>query len=627
MLPCSGHLLLHAPSRPARAARLCCQAAKIKPKKGAGGKKGFGAEKQQKQEPAEPWEEEVLAPYKVYYKPNFKPPRYTGPIEPKRFKDGSIGVVAAEEVTGAELLSVSQPLAFLEGAMGSPPSVEDLHVAMLEAELGPAVAKILSYLPHKPSPAAAAGTSSSSSTDDPQQQQQQQQQQVDPTAQELPPSMMHLQPAFWGQVQQGAGGLAAKKVGSKQLMRLLQASCWSEEFQDPAAAQVRHERPQGFIGVWPELALLRHSCAPNSSVVVVGKHMLLHATADLDPGTEVTFNKLGSVIAAPLAARQAAHEELFGRPCRCSRCSLEATLPQETAQQLQALHAAADGEWPQRLQAALEGAEETDPEETAELLAELQAEVAADIEEVDAALAQHLPDREDQLAVLCGAYAAYDLAWQMEEVLAEEPDLDKLANCVALLRIFARGSESHLYTALILHQGVTSRAEAMVGAVQAMARKTQARQRRLAAEMQRMAASGEAASYAYAEALSCRYGMLPQEGLVPQLEQGLAMFYAGLSALSAAQGEGLDEVPEVTRNLTIDGIPVTVVDTVEGSAFAQPGEEGSQEVVQRKGGKQQQQQQQQRGLRVDWLEADVVEEGGGEEADAAEQQQQLLARS
>jgi hypothetical protein len=39
---------------------------------------------------------------------------------------------------------------------------------------------------------------------------------------------------------------------------------------------------------------------------------------------------------------------------------------------------------------------------------------------------------------------------------------------------------------------------------------------------------------------------------------------------------------------------------VEGSAFAQPGEEGSQEVQHRRGGKQ---QQQQRGLRVDWLEA------------------------
>lgn len=41
--------------------------------------------------------------------------------------------------------------------------------------------------------------------------------------------------------------------------------------------------------------------------------------------------------------------------------------------------------------------------------------------------------------------------------------------------------------------------------------------------------------------------MIPDEGLLPQLEEGLSLFYAGLSALSAAQGEGLDEVPDVTR--------------------------------------------------------------------------------
>lgn len=57
--------------------------------------------------------------------------------------------------------------------------------------------------------------------------------------------------------------------------------------------QVRHERPQGFLGVWPELAMLRHSCAPNSSVVVVSRYMLLHATEDLDPGAEITSNKIG----------------------------------------------------------------------------------------------------------------------------------------------------------------------------------------------------------------------------------------------------------------------------------------------------------------------------------------------
>lgn len=61
--------------------------------------------------------------------------------------------------------------------------------------------------------------------------------------------------------------------------------------------------------------------------------------------------------------------------------------------------------------------------------------------------------------------------------------------------------------------------------------------------------------------------MIPDEGLLPQLEEGLSLFYAGLSALSAAQGQGLDEVPEVTRDIVVDGIPVTVTDTVEGTAF------------------------------------------------------------
>lgn len=88
--------------------------------------------------------------------------------------------------------------------------------------------------------------------------------------------------------------------------------------------------------------------------------------------------------------------------------------------------------------------------------------------------------------------------------------------------------------------------------------------------------------------------MLPDEGLIQQLQQGLTMFYTGLTAISAAKGEGLDEVPEVTRNLTIDGIPVTVVDTVEGSAFA--GDEGLE--VGRPGGAAAGQR-----VKVDWLEA------------------------
>lgn len=69
------------------------------------------------------------------------------------------------------------------------------------------------------------------------------------------------------------------------------------------------------------------------------------------------------------------------------------------------------------------------------LFSALQGEVAAEIESLRDMLALSIPSQDDQLLLLCGVYGAYDLAWQMEELLAETPDLDKLANCVALLRV------------------------------------------------------------------------------------------------------------------------------------------------------------------------------------------------
>lgn len=53
-------------------------------------KKGFGPAKQAQQPEAEPWEQGLLAPYRVYYKPNYKPSRYTGPIELKRFEGNAL---------------------------------------------------------------------------------------------------------------------------------------------------------------------------------------------------------------------------------------------------------------------------------------------------------------------------------------------------------------------------------------------------------------------------------------------------------------------------------------------------------------------------------------------------------
>lgn len=172
-------------------------------------------------------------------------------------------------------------------------------------------------------------------------------------------------------------------------------------------------------------------------------------------------------------------------------------------------------------------------------------------------------------------YPAYDLAWQMEELLMEEPDLDKLAACVALLRVsniiglctqgvqqlsealygcswhivslqlsanlyalpcavvpssrwplhmltscradtmtsflhttaqvFARGSESHVYSALLLLQAYTARVQELDKKVATMGRKTAAMQRRLTQQINQLLAGAELANYIYSEAVPCRW--------------------------------------------------------------------------------------------------------------------------
>lgn len=39
--------------------------------------------------------------------------------------------------------------------------------------------------------------------------------------------------------------------------------------------QLRHQKPVGYVGLWPEFSLLNHSCLPNTAQVVVKDRMLV----------------------------------------------------------------------------------------------------------------------------------------------------------------------------------------------------------------------------------------------------------------------------------------------------------------------------------------------------------------
>ena len=168
----------------------------------------------------------------------------------------------------------------------------------------------------------------------------------------------------------------------------------------------------------------------------------------------------------------------------------------------------AQGEWQDRLQAVLgaPSAGTMTDEEAADALTDLQAEITDALLELDDVLEACVPDKEQRLLVGAAAYAAHDLAWQMEELLMEEPDLDKLAACVALQRMFARGTDSHVYSAMLLNEAYTARGQEMAKAAEGMRRRTAASQRRLTEAINKLLASGNMAQYVYAEAVACRCG-------------------------------------------------------------------------------------------------------------------------
>jgi hypothetical protein len=71
-------------------------------------------------------------------------------------------------------------------------------------------------------------------------------------------------------------------------------------------------------------------------------------------------------------------------------------------------------------------------------------------------------------------------------------------------QMFARGSEGHVYSALLLQQAYSARIQELDGKVAAMPRKTQAMQRRLTKQINELISGANVANAIYSEAVPCR---------------------------------------------------------------------------------------------------------------------------
>ncbi len=76
-------------------------------------------------------------------------------------------------------------------------------------------------------------------------------------------------------------------------------------------------------GLWPEVALINHSCAPNSLSVLVGEAMIIRTTRNLRKGEEVTLSYLPGLGAmVPAEERREYLKSNFGFDCKCYRCKV-----------------------------------------------------------------------------------------------------------------------------------------------------------------------------------------------------------------------------------------------------------------------------------------------------------------
>ena len=75
---------------------------------------------------------------------------------------------------------------------------------------------------------------------------------------------------------------------AEELQQIISENAYGEAAEDLGAALLRELDPEAVAGLWPEYALLNHSCVPNTLAVCVGRYLLLHVTAAVMQGEELT---------------------------------------------------------------------------------------------------------------------------------------------------------------------------------------------------------------------------------------------------------------------------------------------------------------------------------------------------
>ncbi|GLI66882.1 hypothetical protein VaNZ11_010880, partial [Volvox africanus] len=188
---------------------------------------------------------------------------------------------------------------------------------------------------------------------------------------------------------------------SDELLLLAKLNSWGNSFGELGCTKLRKEASEAIIGIWPEFALMNHSCAPNTTTFTVGQMLLVQAVRDVPRGAQVTTSYLGELALAPLEQRREWLRGAYGFECACERCTAEASVPPAVSSAVAEAYQVASSD---EARALVEGAAGV-PDRGA--LSPLESRLAAAVERLEGAMERAGLAQQLRSWLRAAAYDAY----------------------------------------------------------------------------------------------------------------------------------------------------------------------------------------------------------------------------
>lgn len=245
-------------------------------------------------------------------------------------------------------------------------------------------------------------------------------------------------------------GKSGAPFTEEQIKGVVRFNSWGTEYEDLGLTGCRGCEPKAVIGVWPEAAMMNHSCAPNTVLMAIHDRLVVRATRHIARDEEVMTNYMDEVAGSPLLLRRAQTQAAYGFECNCQRCQVEACQPAAVREALLSVSTwFVHNNVTARMSALLMGEEQgvaTLSAEDAATVRELRVGLIHQLQQLEDVLVQHNVSRLESSWLKASCYGCYEMLAHMQQgTEADGPQLP--ASLLPLVEVFAPGSEMALYLA------------------------------------------------------------------------------------------------------------------------------------------------------------------------------------